>query len=62
VISQVRSVMGPGCRMSWCNRWPAIELDTPRVHLAGVTGHPNGAWVTPPVRNLVSVLASESSR
>ncbi|MHB8668969.1 MAG: integrase core domain-containing protein [Acidimicrobiales bacterium] len=34
-----------------------IELDTRRVHLAGVTAHPNGAWVTEQVRNLASVLA-----
>ena len=34
-----------------------IELDTRRVHLAGVTGHPNGAWVTQAARNLAGVLA-----
>jgi putative transposase len=32
-----------------------IELDTRRVHLAGVT-HPDGAWVTQQARNLLLVL------
>jgi transposase len=33
-----------------------IELDTRRVHLAGVTAAPNGLWVTQQARNLLLVL------
>jgi putative transposase len=33
-----------------------IELDTRRVHLAGVTTNPNGLWVTQQARNLLLAL------
>jgi putative transposase len=33
-----------------------IELDTRRVHLAGVTANPDGGWVTQQARNLLLVL------
>ena len=34
-----------------------IELDTRRVHLAGVTAYPDGAWVAQQARNLLLVIA-----
>jgi putative transposase len=36
-----------------------IELDTRRVHLAGVTANPNRAWVTQQARNLLLALAEQ---
>ena len=36
-----------------------VELDTRRVHLAGVTANPNGAWVTQQARNLLLALAEQ---
>ena len=39
-----------------------IELDTRRVHLAGVTGNPDGAWVTQQARNLQLALEERGRR
>jgi hypothetical protein len=38
-----------------------IELDTRRVHLAGVTANPNGAWVAQQARNLLLVLEEQDA-
>jgi putative transposase len=39
-----------------------IELGTRRVHLAGVTANPNGAWVSQQARNLVLVIAERGQQ
>ena len=39
-----------------------IELDTRRVHLAGVTSNPDGAWVAQQARNLFLATAEEGQR
>jgi putative transposase len=39
-----------------------IELDTRRVHLAGVTANPDGQWVTQQARNLLLVLGEQGRR
>jgi putative transposase len=39
-----------------------IELDTRRVHLAGVTANPDGAWVTQQARNLLLGLEERGRR
>ena len=39
-----------------------IELATRRVHLAGVTSNPNGAWVTQQTRNLFLAAADAGQR
>jgi putative transposase len=39
-----------------------IELDSRRVHLAGVTANPDGGWVTQQARNLLLVLGDQGRR
>jgi hypothetical protein len=39
-----------------------IELDTRRLHLAGVTANPDGQWVTQQARNLLVVLGEQGRR
>jgi hypothetical protein len=39
-----------------------IELNTQRVHLAGVTANPNAAWVAQQARNLLLVLEERGRR
>jgi putative transposase len=39
-----------------------IEHQTRRIHLAGVTANPDGAWVTQQARNLLLVLGEQGRR
>ncbi len=39
-----------------------IELQSRRVHLAGITANPDGAWVTQQARNLLMRLDDEGVR
>jgi putative transposase len=39
-----------------------IELDTRRVHLAGVTASPDGSWITQQARNLLLALDERGRR
>jgi putative transposase len=63
----------PGSWRATCPPWPRsgcggpevrcfIDHKTRRVHLAGVTANPDGAWVTQQARNLLVVLGEQRPR
>jgi len=39
-----------------------IELERRRVHIAGISAHPNGAWVTQQARKVLMTLSAEGKR
>lgn len=39
-----------------------IEVQTRRVHLAGITAHPDGLWVVQQARNLLTDLGDAVDR
>jgi putative transposase len=39
-----------------------IELERRRVHIAGITAHPNGAWVKEKSRNVLTTLSKQGKR
>jgi putative transposase len=39
-----------------------IELERRRVHIAGITAHPNGTWATEQARNVLATLRSEGKQ
>jgi transposase InsO family protein len=39
-----------------------IELERRRVHIAGITTHPNGNWATQQARNLLTTLTAEGKQ
>src|SRR6266508_3157510 len=39
-----------------------IELERRRVHIAGITAHPNGAWVTQQAGNVLATLKNEGKQ
>jgi hypothetical protein len=48
--------------LRWLSVLFFIELDSRRVHLAGVTANPKGAWVTQQARNLLLALGERGRR
>jgi putative transposase len=39
-----------------------IELERRRVHIAGVTAHPNGAWATKQAQNVLKTISDQGKR